>query len=472
MYSPRFHHFLVRLRRSALFRGRLHLLAPVSLLLVVLFFSVSFFLSSQSRGESFGTVSVSPFQALLRSIGIASDDELGLHGESDQITLEEGENDPSLGIEKRTVRKGDTIYSILIAAGLSPTEVHQLTSQLKGNNTIKGFRAGRSYEIESDRKGRFIRFSWQSSPSVTIHLVRDINNRILKVNQETIAFDTRIATLEGTLSTSLAKELRSRNRGSLNPQLTRILSSRLDFRKDIHSGATYRILCQEHWNGKSFIGTGDILAVEIRSKGRRFNAYQYTDNKGNTAYYDEKGRAMIQGRTLFIQPCRYRHVSSGFGYRVHPITRQRQFHGGVDLTAPVGTPVRAVADGRITYRGRDGSAGNMVTITHGNGLHTMYLHLNRFSPATRYGKMIQQGDIIGYVGSTGRSTGSHLDFRIVRNGRPQNPLTALTLKAPQKALSASELSGFTARMARYRQQLGGAQQVIVADTERAVDPML
>lgn len=472
MSNNQFHDFLVRLRRSALFRGRSRLFSPVALLLVVLFFSVTLILSASSHGDSSQTSSASPFQALCRVLGIAGDDELGLNGESDQVTLEEGENDPAQGISKKTVNKGDTIYTILTNAGLTPSEVHQLTSKLRGDKAIKGFRAGRSYVIERTKSGGFIRFSWQSSPAAIIHLVRDEHNGTLSVTRETIQFDTRIATLEGTLSTSLAKELRNRNRASLNPQLTRLLSSRLDFRKEIHAGATYRILYQEQWSDNRFAGTGDILAVEIRSKGKSVNAYQFTDSKGNTAYYDEKGHALGQGRTRFIQPCRYRTVSSGFGYRTHPITRQRHFHGGVDLSAPVGTPVKAVADGRVIYRGRDGAAGNMVTITHGNGLHTMYLHLSRFSPATRYGKSIRQGDVIGYVGSTGRSTGSHLDFRIVRNGRPQNPLTALKQKAEQRGLSSAELRGFMARVGQYRERFSGENGVMVADTWQNADPML
>jgi len=472
MSAPRFHHFLLKLRRSALFRSRSRLFLPVSILLVVLFFSISFILSVTSSGNPPQTASASPFHSLWHTSGISGDDELGLNGESENVTLKEGENDPSLGIEKRTIQKGESIYTILAGAGLTPTEVHKLTSQLKGDKAVKGFRAGRSYEIEKAKNGRFVRFSWQSSPALILHLVRDEQTGKLSVNRETIEFDTRIATLEGTLHSSLAKELRNKNRSSLSPQLKSILSPRLDFRKDIHAGTTYRILFQEQWNGTAFIGTGDILAVEIGSKKGTVRAYQFTNAKGDTAYYDEKGRALVQGRSMFIQPCRFSHVSSGFGYRIHPVTRQRHFHGGVDLAASTGTPVKAVADGRITFRGRDGNAGNMVTITHSRGLHTMYLHLSRFSPSTRYGKMVRQGDIIGYVGSTGRSTGPHLDFRIVRNGRPQNPLVALKQKTERKSLSDAELRTFMAKVQTYQEQLGGQMPVMVADTDRQGNPLL
>jgi murein DD-endopeptidase MepM/ murein hydrolase activator NlpD len=472
MSNPQFHHFLLRLRRSALFRSRPLLLASSTALLVVLFFSVSFVLSITSRQASTEGRSASTIQSLFRSIGLAGNDELGLNGESDKVTLDEGENDLSHRVEKRVVKKGESIYTILTASGLTPNEVHQLTSQLKEDKSFKGLTAGKTYLLETGRSGKFIRFTWQSSPYAMLHLVKDERTGQLSTQKETIEYETRVATLEGTLHSSLSSELRNRNRSSLSPQLGKILASRLDFKKDIHAGATYRILFQEQWNGKQFIGTGDILAIEINSKGEKFNAYQFSDAKGDSAYYDEKGRAMAQGRTLFIEPCRFNRVSSGFGYRVHPISGRSEFHGGVDLVAPTGTPVKAAADGRVIFRGLENGTGNMVTISHAGGLHTMYLHLSRFTPTCRYGKAVKQGEVIGYVGSTGRSTGSHLDFRIIRNGHPENPLVALKQTAPRQSLSSRELRSFMARVHAYQERLGGTRPVMVADAGGVADPLL
>lgn len=472
MSNSQFRHFLLRLRRSALFRSRPLLLASSTALLVVLFFSVNLILSATSRQASPENQSASSVQTLFKSIGLGGDDELGLNDESDKVTLDEGENDPASKIEKRTLKKGESVYTILTAAGLTPSEIHRLTVQLKGSPALKGLKAGKTYEFETGRNGKFVRFSLQSSPYETLHIVRDEQTGKLSAEREAIEYDTRVATLEGTLNSSLSSELRSRNRSSLNPKLRKILSARLNFRKDIQAGATYRILFQEQWSGTDFIGTGDILAVEISSKGRNFNAYQFTNAKGDTAYYDEKGRAIMQGRTMFIQPCRFSRVSSGFGYRTHPVTGRRQYHGGVDLAAPTGTPVKAVADGRIIFRGRKGNAGNMITIAHSGKVHTMYLHLSRYASGSRYGKKVKQGDIIGYVGSTGRSTGPHLDFRIIRNGRPQNPLVALKQTAPRRSLSPSELHRFIARVQTYHQQLGSERPVMVADTGKQRETLL
>jgi murein DD-endopeptidase MepM/ murein hydrolase activator NlpD len=472
MSKSQFHSFLRTLRHSALFRSRPILFTSLVALLAVLFFSASFLLSAASRGASPKTASVSPFHALCRTLGLASDDELGLKSESDSVAIDEGERDPSRRIEKRTVRRGDSIYTILTSAGVTPAEVHQLTGQLKGDKAVKGLTAGKTYEIETDKKGKFIRFTWQSGSHAMLHLLRDDESGKLNLQKETIEYETRVATIDATLGASLDKELRIRNRSSLVPQLRKILSSKVDFKKDIHAGATCRILFQEQWSDNHFVGTGDILAVEIGANGKQFNAYRFSDAKGNTAYYDEKGRALMQGKTMFSQPCQYRRVSSGFGYRLNPVTRQREFHGGVDMVAPTGTPVKAVADGRIVFRGQESGTGNMITIAHAGGVHTMYMHMSRYASTCRYGKRVKQGELIGYVGSTGRSTGSHLDFRVIRNGHLQNPLAALKQKAERRSLTSAELRSFTARVQAYHGRFGAERPVMVADMDRQADPML
>ncbi|NTW54842.1 MAG: M23 family metallopeptidase [Chlorobaculum sp.] len=477
MSQPKFHLYLSKIRRSALFRKLSRARISSQTFLFVLLFSFGFFsgsllLIATSRQSSSEQGSASPVHALFKSVGLASEDELGLNDESDKVTLNEGENDPSHRIEKRTFRKGESLYTILTTAGLTPYEVQQLAAQLRGSQALKELNVGKTYNMETGAGGKFIRFSFQPTPYETILLVKDEESGKMSALREVIDYDTRIATLEGTVHTSLAAELRSRSRESLNPKINKILSSRLDFRKEIKAGATYRILFQEQWNSKQFIGTGEVLAVEISSNGRNFNAYQFTNATGDTAYYDEKGRTMAQGRTMFIQPCRFSRVSSGFGYRVHPITGQHQFHGGVDLVAPTGTPVRAVADGRVTFRGCENGTGNLVTIAHAGGLHTMYMHLSRYAPNCRYGKIVKQGDLIGYVGSTGRSTGPHLDFRIIRNGHPQNPLVALKQNTERKSLSSAELRRFMATTRTYHDRLGSQTAVIVADAGRQADPML
>lgn len=392
---------------------------------------------------------------MYRSLGLINDNDFGQNNAAGEAAVQESETVLSEIIETRTVQRGDSIYTILSAAGLSPAEIDAMTSQLTGDKALQGFRPGTTYELETTRDGVFKRLSWHASPVSTLHMVRNQQTGAWIVNKENVEIDTRVATLEGTLHSSLARNLQKHGRAALAPRLNRILSSRIDFRRDIHAGTTYRILYQEKWIDKQFTSTGDILAVEINMNGRRVNAYKFTDAKGNTAYYDKKGIAVAQRRPLYIKPCNYRRISSGYGYRIHPITKRRHFHGGIDLAAPTGTPVRAVADGRITWCGRKGAAGNMVTIEHARGVKTKYLHLSRFASTCRSGKYVRQGQVIGYVGSTGRATGPHLDFRIYKNNHSKNPLIVLRQKAPTRRLSQAELRGFMAKIQTYHNQLEG-----------------
>lgn len=461
------HHPFRKFKRPAIRRNRRRMFAVTAAALSTIIFSAGYFLSTSASNQPQPKANplVSSVHTLYQSMGLVSDDELGLNNESDQVIIDEGENGPSGTIEKKTVQRGDSIYSILNTAGLTPAEIHELTSQLKGDKAIRGFRAGKSYELETDKDGKFTRFTWQANPTTILHLTKNEQTGKLNVDRETIEIETRIATLEGTLHTSLAKELSSKNRSALTAQLSHILSSRINFRRDIRDGATYKILYQEQWLDGKFAGTGDILAVEINANGRKVNAYQFLSANGSSAYYDENGHALSQSRGLYIKPCHYSRISSPFGYRIHPITHRRQFHGGIDLAAPTGTPVRAVADGKIIYRGRKGLAGNLVAISHGHGVRTMYMHLSRFARSCRYGTRVKQGDIIGYVGATGRATGPHLDFRIIKNGHLKNPMVALRQKAPTRSLSKKELGGFMAKVQMYQEQLARTP-VMVADASK------
>jgi len=167
-------------------------------------------------------------------------------------------------------------------------------------------------------------------------------------------------------------------------------------------------------------GIGSIYGAFFRHAGRDFLAIPFEQN-GKNDFYDEKGNSL---RKAFLKaPLRYSRISSRYSNsRLHPILKVHRPHHGVDYSAPVGTPVMSVGDGVVTKAGYDGAAGNMVRIRHNSTYSTAYLHLNKFGKGIRHGVHVRQGDLIGYVGSTGLSTGPHLDFRFYKNGHPVNPL--------------------------------------------------
>ena len=392
------------------------------------------------------------------------DDELGVTEESEQVTIEDEASKFSNTISEATIQKGQSLYSILTGEGLSPTQVHEITTQLKGSFSIRNFRPGKSYLIEKDPSGNFLCFTYQQSPSSILHVQKEAESEQFNIWQETFESQNKVSALSGTISSSISAELQKSNRYALISQLQKLFAYKVNFKRDIQPGTTYNILFEEKWIGDEFVGIGNILAAEIFIDNTPSTAYRFTDSKGNTGYYDEKGNSLIS--SFFINPCNYSRVSSRFGYRTHPILRRRHFHGGVDFAAPRGTPVYAVAEGKIVFRGRKGAAGNMVTIAHANGYHTKYLHLSRFSANARHGSRVKQGQVIGYVGSTGRSTGPHLDFRVVHHGKLKNPLVALKSACNTKGLSKAEMDNFLVQISVFRMQLEN-RDILVAGLSKS-----
>lgn len=397
-------------------------------------------------------------------------DELGFTGHDDYVTLEETVEAAAPVVERNRVQRGESVYLILQSKGLTPAEIHTISARLKGNFSTRAFRPGQAYETEMTPEGTLLRFSWFRDPTTAIHVSRASELDAFSVTREVREYETRVANLEGVVQGSLSRSLNTYGRDGLVAGMKRLFSSRVDFRRDIQPGTRYRILFEEQWLVDDFISTGRILAVELMLPDRTCTAYRFTDASGKTGYYDEKG-CSVERISQFAVPCDYRRVSSRFGTRIHPVTRTRHFHGGVDLAASTGTPVRATADGKIIFRGRKGPAGNMITIVHGGGFHSQYLHLSRFAANVGHGSKVRQGQVIGYVGSTGRSTGPHLDFRIIRYGKPINPLTAMGATSSH-TVARAEMGDFMASVGLLKAKLEDRNILVARSPEKKSEALL
>lgn len=182
-----------------------------------------------------------------------------------------------------------------------------------------------------------------------------------------------------------------------------------------------RLIIEELWAGDVFTGFGNILAAEVINNGKRLTAFRFGQD-GRETYYDHEGRSLR--KVLSRSPLSYRRISSHYSKnRFHPVLRIYRPHLGVDYAAARGTPVSSTGNGTIVFSGYKGQNGKMVRIRHKNAFETYYGHLSRIPKHIRKGARVSQGDIIGYVGSTGLSTGPHLDYRVKKNGRFVNPLT-------------------------------------------------
>ena len=185
------------------------------------------------------------------------------------------------------------------------------------------------------------------------------------------------------------------------------------------------------------IAAGNLLAVEIQRSGKLHQAFYFAHDSESGAYYDALGKPIKQG--FSHQPVANARISSGFGFRKHPILRSLRLHSGVDYAAASGTPIIAPADGTMVKVERQNGYGNMVEIRHNQKMTTLYAHMSRFAPGARSGKSVKAGEVIGYVGSTGRSTGPHLHFEVRINGQAVDPATNAL---PTPGLSATQLAEF------------------------------
>ena len=195
----------------------------------------------------------------------------------------------------------------------------------------------------------------------------------------------------------------------------------IDFANDIRAGDEFSVLYQRKFQDGAYVTDGRVLAAEFTNRGKTYRAVWFESADGSVkGYYSPEGKGM---RKAFLRaPIDFARVSSGFNpKRRHPISGQIRAHRGIDFAAPTGTPIYAAGDGRIEFAGRKGGYGNAVVINHGKGITTLYGHMSRFGKSARGGRSVRQGEIIGYVGSTGASTGPHLHYEYRVKGVHKNP---------------------------------------------------
>ena len=238
-----------------------------------------------------------------------------------------------------------------------------------------------------------------------------------------------------------------------------IFAYSIDFRRDIKKGDKFEIIFENHLtpDGK-LVKTGNILYASLQLRKDKIALYRYKDKSGNVDYYDEKGYAMK--KTLYRKPLAFQaaRISSPFGKRRHPIKKKIIVHWGVDYAAPKGTAIYAGGDGVVQKAGWNGGYGKYIKIRHNSEYSTAYGHMSKIAKGIRPGTRVKQGQIIGYVGSTGLSTGPHLDFRVHENGKPINPLTIKS--QPKKPISPANMPQFSIVRDSVVRLLQGMEQAI------------
>lgn len=355
----------------------------------------------------------------------------------------------SLSVEENRVRSGDFFSTILMRNGISAQDAYNLSDASDSIFDVASIRIGNTYRV------------WKNGSGAAEYLVYDIDRMKSVVFrcrepysvwfvEKPVLTETKYADV--TIRSSLWNDMIAAGAPPLLIlSLSDIYAWTVDF-FGLQEGDRFRVVYDEKTCEGSVVAVDTVRYALFTSRGQDYPAVMFDQHDGGNIYWNEKGESM---RKAFLKaPLHYSRISSGFSYaRRHPITRRVQPHTGVDYAAPKGTPVVTIGDGVVTSAKYEGAGGNVVRIRHNSVYSTAYLHLSRYGSGIRAGKRVKQGDVIGYVGSTGRSTGPHLDFRVWKNGSPINPLKMQS--PPAEPLKQENMEAFRAVLAQYERQMAG-----------------
>ncbi len=323
--------------------------------------------------------------------------------------------------ESDKVKSGESLTTILGKYGLSNAEIYNIANKSKKVFDVRKMRAGKIYTALLDKEDN--RLNYFIYDIDTREYVKYSLRDTIVVERIKRKVETNRKTLHVNITSSLWESvINAGGNAALVATIEDIFQWTIDF-YGIRPGDSFSFVYDENFiEGKS-VGIGDIVAASYQQRGDSKYAFRYT-SKGTTSYWDENGKSLK--RAFLKAPLRFSRISSKFTYRrLHPVHKVYKAHTGVDYAAPSGTPVMTIADGVVTDKFYNRGGGNTLKIKHyvSNGRYMSgYLHLRSFAKGIKKGSKVKQGQIIGYVGSTGVSTGPHLDFRIWRDGKPIDPL--------------------------------------------------
>jgi len=327
-----------------------------------------------------------------------------------------------------TVEPGDSLARIFSKQSVPPRQLHDIVASGGLAKKLTRIYPGQKLRIRTTPEDGLLELLYEIDALNQIQVTRSESGYdtqlIVRVPERRSMRST------GTIDNSLfVAAQQAKLPENITMELAGIFGWDIDFALDIRHGDQFALLYEELYLDGERVGTGNILAAEFTNNGTVYQAVRYTDQQGRTDYYSPDGHSMR--KTFLRSPVAFSRISSRFSLgRKHPILNRIRAHKGVDYAAARGTPVKATGNGKIVLRGKKGGYGKTVVIKHGSNYSTLYAHLNSYTRGLRNGSRVQQGQIIGYVGSTGLATGPHLHYEFLVNGVHRNPLT---VKLPDAA---------------------------------------
>lgn len=357
------------------------------------------------------------------------------------------------------VRRGDTFVKISLRNGLSYQQALNVANA-PGAGILHRIKPGQTirFQLDSEQQPDTIQYAYL--PLETLEITRDKETGTYQSRILSHMPDIRIRSFRGTIETSVFHTSKSNNiPNSIIDELIRVYQRKVDFYRDINKQDKFSIIYEELYRDGERIGTGKLMAAELELSGDKIHAIRYTDPDGHTDYYSPNGQSLSFG--FLRSPLKFATISSHFSpKRLHPVTKEWKPHRGVDYSAPLGTPVMSTGDGRVSKAGRMNGYGITVVIQHSDKYQSLYAHLSKIAKGIKPGTRVKQGDIIGYVGSTGISTGPHLHYEFRVDGVHQN---AVTVKLPNaKQVQNEFMTEFNMLTADTLRQISSLEPIQVA----------
>lgn len=347
-----------------------------------------------------------------------------------------------------SVQRNDNLTSLFKRAGLSDQDVYYVSKAIGLGKELTNLYPGEllAFQIEA---GTLKKVRYDINPLKTLLISATPDGYVAKMIERTP--ETRERFAQGQISDSLfadAEKAGISNSTIMN--FATIFGWDIDFSQDLREGDTFKIIYNEQYLDGEKIADGTIMAAQLISQGNTYTAIRYTNTDGTSSYYTPDGHSM---RKAFLRmPVDFARISSRFNLaRKHPVLNKIRAHKGVDYAAKTGTPIRASGDGKVQFIGRKGGYGNTVVLQHGSNITTLYAHMSRFNSKLKNGSRVSQGQVIGYIGSSGLATGPHLHYEFRVDGTHKNPMT---VKFPQaEPVAKAEKSRFTQIASQMMAQL-------------------
>ncbi len=323
------------------------------------------------------------------------------------------------------IGRGDTLPGLLSRMGVDADDAREFLTAAREAKSLARLASGRTVLARVTSGGQLLLFRYLASDETLVTVTRV--GGTFKAQQQQVALEPRMIMRSGKIQGSLfgatdAADVPDR----VASEMAETFSGDIDFHKDLRRGDHFSVVYEAMYYQGQLIKTGRLLAAEFINQDKVHRAVYFKDAQGRDGYYTPDGQSMK--RAFLKSPMPFTRISSGFSNaRYHPVLKEWRAHRGIDYAAPAGTPVRAIADSVVNFVGTQGGYGNLVLLNHQGQYSTAYGHLSRFAKGIKRGGRISQGQVIGYVGSTGLATGPHLHYEFRVNGVQQNPLA---LKLP------------------------------------------